>query len=382
MAGLEAEDEVQHSPRTRGIISHFERQVRLHTDVLDEDVRVTNERLGHLETSQIAANATITRMEASLGAITTSLTAILQRLEESEAGHPAGAHEGSIADENAHDYAADTEDGEARDARPRRPAPRHRHGNGARPPRREVRDHDDSLGSIKFKMPPFDGKYDPDTYLTWELAVDQKFACFDFPGHKRVRAATSEFTDFASVWWREHRSQNPHNVLETWEALKRVMRARFVPSYYARNLLHKLQQLRQGTQSVEEYYQELQIGLLRCGLVENEEAAMARFVGGLNREIQDILAYKEYNSITHLFHLACKAEWEVQGHRTRSNTSAGRSTSWQSRASTPPTSHAAPQGTISSQPPAPPSKSAPRASEAVKGTTTSSVASTGRTRDI
>ena len=30
MAGSEAEDEVQHSPRTRGIISHFERQVRLH----------------------------------------------------------------------------------------------------------------------------------------------------------------------------------------------------------------------------------------------------------------------------------------------------------------------------------------------------------------
>src|SRR5438105_10208191 len=145
MIGTEAEDELQHSSRTRGIISHFERQVRLHTDVLDEDVRVTNERFGHLETSQIAANATITRMEASLGALTTSLTAILQRLEESDAGRPAGAHGGSVADDNAHGYAADTEDGEARDARPRRPAPRHRHGNGARPPQREVGDHDDSL---------------------------------------------------------------------------------------------------------------------------------------------------------------------------------------------------------------------------------------------
>ena len=131
MAGSEAAEAVQHSPRTRGIISHFERQVRLHTDVLDEDVRVTNERLGHLETSQIAANATITRMEASLGALTTSLTAILQRLEESDAGRPTGAHGGSVADDNAYDYAADTKDGEARDARPHRQAPRHRHGNGA-----------------------------------------------------------------------------------------------------------------------------------------------------------------------------------------------------------------------------------------------------------
>jgi hypothetical protein len=53
--------------------------------------------------------------------------------------------------------------------------------------------------------------------------------------------------------------------------------------------------------------------MLRCGLVENNDAAMTRFLGGLNREIQDVLDYKEYTNITRLFHLACKAEREVQG---------------------------------------------------------------------
>jgi hypothetical protein len=53
--------------------------------------------------------------------------------------------------------------------------------------------------------------------------------------------------------------------------------------------------------------------MLRCGLVENNDAAMACFLGGLNRGIQDVLDYKEYTNITHLFHLACKAEHEVQG---------------------------------------------------------------------
>ena len=76
------------------------------------------------------------------------------------------------------------------------------------------------------------------------------------------------------------------------------MRARFVTSYSARDLLHKLQQLRQGSKSIEKYYQELQMGILHCGLEENEDVAIARFIGGLNWEIQDILAYKEYNSIT------------------------------------------------------------------------------------
>jgi hypothetical protein len=35
------------------------------------------------------------------------------------------------------------------------------------------------------------------------LAVEQKFTCFEFPENDRARAATSEFSDFASLWWVE-----------------------------------------------------------------------------------------------------------------------------------------------------------------------------------
>jgi hypothetical protein len=89
--------------------------------------------------------------------------------------------------------------------------------------------------------------------------------------------------------------------------------------------------LKQGARSVEEYYQELQIGMLHCDLGEREDAAMARFFAGLNHEIQDIFEYKEYANITHLFHFACKAEWEVQGRyaSAKTNFSAGRTNSSQ-----------------------------------------------------
>ena len=90
------------------------------------------------------------------------------------------------------------------------------------------------------------------------------------------------------------------------------MRTHWVPPYYQRELLQKLQRLRQGKNSVEEYYQELQTGMTRCGIVEENEAMLARFMGGLNREIQTILEYKEYTNITRLFYLACKVECEVQ----------------------------------------------------------------------
>ena len=124
--------------------------------------------------------------------------------------------------------------------------------------------------------------------------------------------------------------------------MKRITRARFVPSYYAHDLLNKLQQLRHGAKSVEEYYQELQMGMLRCNLDEDEEPTMARFLGGLNHEIQDILVYKEYTNITYLFHLACKAKREVQGRRAsaKNNISAGKTNSWQPRTTTTPTTRA------------------------------------------
>ena len=65
--------------------------------------------------------------------------------------------------------------------------------------RREVPNNNDAFSKIKFKIPPFDGKYDPDAYISWEIDADQKFACHEFHENTHVRAATSEFTDFATV---------------------------------------------------------------------------------------------------------------------------------------------------------------------------------------
>ena len=48
--------------------------------------------------------------------------------------------------------------------------------------------------------------------------------------------------------------------------------------------------------------------MLCCDIIEDEEAVMAHFYGALRREIQDIVDYKEYNSIPRLFQLACLVE--------------------------------------------------------------------------
>jgi hypothetical protein len=53
------------------------------------------------------------------------------------------------------------------------------------------------------------------------------------------------------------------------------MHIRFVPPYYQRSMLTKLALLDQGKYSIEDYYQELQTGMLCCGIEEDSEALMA-----------------------------------------------------------------------------------------------------------
>jgi hypothetical protein len=189
----------------------------------------------------------------------------------------------------------------------------------------------------------------------------------------------------------EYGKKHPNDIPQTWIALKRVMRARFVPSYYAHDLINKLQQLKQGARSVEDN-QELQIGMLRCNLEEREDAAMGRFFAGLNREIQDILEYNDYANITRLFHFACQAESKVQGRHAsaKSNFSAGRTNLWQrnngrTAPPSPSPSRVAPStSNNSSKPRADAANSAPRAPSATKSTPppAESAASSSRARDI
>ena len=119
--------------------------------------------------------------------------------------------------------------------RPPRGHPQH-YCRNARPP--QIRD-DDHIAKLKFTIPPFNGKYNPDAYLTWELEVQQRFACLNYPKDKRVSAATYEFTNFSSIWWSEYCRLNHDNVPLTWDALKRAMRTHFVTPYYQRELLQK-----------------------------------------------------------------------------------------------------------------------------------------------
>ena len=48
---------------------------------------------------------------------------------------------------------------------------------------------DGYLGSIKMKIPSFQGKSDPEAYLEWEKKVERVFECHNYTEEKKVKLA-------------------------------------------------------------------------------------------------------------------------------------------------------------------------------------------------
>ncbi|XP_031377624.1 uncharacterized protein LOC116193034, partial [Punica granatum] len=177
------------------------------------------------------------------------------------------------------------------------------------------------------KIPSFQGKSDPEAYLEWEKKVEFVFDCYSYSELKKVKLAAIEFSDYAIVWWDQliiNRRRNREPPIDTWEEMKRVMRKRFVPSYYYRELYNKLQSLRQGNRSVEEYFKEMEVAMIRANVEEDREATMARFLTGLNREIQNAVELQHYVELEDMVHMAIKIENQF---KRRGNTRASQSPS-------------------------------------------------------
>jgi hypothetical protein len=135
--------------------------------------------------------------------------------------------------------------------------------------------------------------------------------------------------------------------------------------------------------SIQDYYAEFQKGMIRAGVHEETEDKICHFYGGLEIKIQDIVDYKEYNTVNHLFQLAMLAEKELQGrqltrlkssftpHHTSTTPSTSRAPATAHFSMTPSTSRA--PSTSTTPPPAPHAAAKP---------SSSSTTSTGRTSDI
>ena len=122
------------------------------------------------------------------------------------------------------------------------------------------------------------------------MNVEQLFICHHISEERKVSLATFSFQGYALYWWTSlvrERMIHGEPPVEYWNDLMSALRKRNIPSYYERELIDKLQRLRLGSMSVEEYRQQMDLLLLRAGLREEERTSIARFLSGLNIVVRD-----------------------------------------------------------------------------------------------
>jgi hypothetical protein len=143
-------------------------------------------------------------------------------------------------------------------------------------------------------MPKFDSRSNPEDYFTWELKVEKIFRLHNYSEEKKLAMASLEFEGYAVIWWEQllrGREEDGEDPIVTWQEMKREMRIRFASKHYPRDLFHKLQNLRQGSFSVDEYYKEMEKAMIRSNVYEYKEKTIACFMVGLHRSIQRIVEF-------------------------------------------------------------------------------------------
>ncbi|RDY03257.1 hypothetical protein CR513_13175, partial [Mucuna pruriens] len=197
-------------------------------------------------------------------------------------------------------------------------------GRSSRYGKRGEKPRDEELETSKCKIPPFLGNCKPEVYVDWELKVEQILGCFNLHGRRVVRLVTLEFSDYVLVWWTqvlEDIRRGEKDPCEDWVALKRLMRKRFVPPSYTKDLHNKLQRIYQGSRSVEEDHKKMEMDLMKAQIRESEEAILAQFLHGLNRKIQDVMEL----ALGELVYQAIKVEMKIRRRGASKETYVGTS---------------------------------------------------------
>ncbi|GJR74594.1 putative reverse transcriptase domain-containing protein [Tanacetum coccineum] len=163
--------------------------------------------------------------------------------------------------------------------------------SGRRPRRNQRGDNRRWESEMRFNIPDFAGDtLIPKGFIDWLVAVKEVFEFKEVPENKRVSLIATKLRDRASTWWQQlklTRDRVGKPRIMSWQKMKKCMRANFIPHNYQRQMYQRLQNLKQGSKSVEDYTTEFYQLIARNDIKETEDQHVSQYIGGLRVQIMD-----------------------------------------------------------------------------------------------
>ncbi|VFQ89801.1 unnamed protein product [Cuscuta campestris] len=179
--------------------------------------------------------------------------------------------------------------------------------------------HEKGTTDFKVDLPTFEGKNDPDEFLEWLETVERVFDFKDIPEDKKVKIVALKLRKYASTWWTNtctKRRREGKVPVKSWLKMRALMKKKFLPEQYVKDNFAHLQQLRQGTRTVEDYTREFEELLMRCDLQEDDSQTLVRYLFGLNTQIANVVELQPYDTFEELSKLALRGEAQLKRTRT------------------------------------------------------------------
>ncbi|CAA7021374.1 unnamed protein product [Microthlaspi erraticum] len=191
-------------------------------------------------------------------------------------------------------------------------APAYRHGRNDRVQYQPNRRWE---SGFKLDLPEYHGSLKGDDLLDWIVAVNEILDFKEVPEDRKVALVATKLRGTAAAWWMQlktTRERNGKSKIKTWEKLQKHLKETFLPFNYDRTLYTRLQNLRQGTRSVEEYAEEFSLLMTRTDINDSEIQLVSRFIGGLRPQLQSALAQFDPTSVAEAHRRAVALEGQFK----------------------------------------------------------------------
>ena len=164
---------------------------------------------------------------------------------------------------------------------------------------------------MRTEVPEFQGSMLPEEFLEWMGIVEEILEFKKVPEREKVALVATRLRGRAAAWWQQlklNRNRSGKQKIAEWEKMKRKLRAEFLPHNFQRLMYQRLQNLRQGMRSVEEYTTEFYQLLVRNEIQETQDQLVSRYCGGLRTQILDMVNLFDPVTVTEAHQRALQLE--------------------------------------------------------------------------